>query len=226
MLRCCSSALKIWDTETPSCPAANRRPAFYPCLSAMSTPKGECDVVPVLNSAHHRQGVCDVRGTAALIFNPVLDGGEWLALRAGRFTPEEKAPIPIEYEAGWLPYPVLNLCGKRKFFACAGNRKFFRVSSHCTHCELLPLLFTLCTPWKKYCLMFSRCSGCSRGRSRRFGDCACCSRSAPPTGFCSCRNRRSGVSQASGKASRRFCFEGQRCISHHERRHQYNRSSQ
>jgi hypothetical protein len=35
-----------------------------------------------------------------------LVGGEWSASRPGRFTPWERAPVPIGQEARWAPEPV------------------------------------------------------------------------------------------------------------------------
>jgi hypothetical protein len=35
-----------------------------------------------------------------------LAGGEWSASRPGRLTPEERAPVPVGWEAGWDPEPV------------------------------------------------------------------------------------------------------------------------
>jgi hypothetical protein len=36
----------------------------------------------------------------------VLDGGEWLTPRPGRFTPRERDPVPIAQEVGWASEPV------------------------------------------------------------------------------------------------------------------------
>jgi hypothetical protein len=35
-----------------------------------------------------------------------LDGGEWSASLPCRFTPGNDIPVPIEWEAGWVPEPV------------------------------------------------------------------------------------------------------------------------
>jgi hypothetical protein len=38
---------------------------------------------------------------------PVIDGGEWSALRPGRaLLPGKRHTVPIEQEAGWAPEPV------------------------------------------------------------------------------------------------------------------------
>jgi hypothetical protein len=50
-----------------------------------------------------------------------LVGGERSASRPGRFTPEERAPVPTEYEAGWAQ----NRCGRHgevKILALTGTR--------------------------------------------------------------------------------------------------------
>jgi hypothetical protein len=36
-----------------------------------------------------------------IFLTSALVGGEWSASRHCRFTPGEKAPVPIGYEAGW-----------------------------------------------------------------------------------------------------------------------------
>ena len=43
--------------------------------------------------------------TSTLPSTSELDGGGWLTLRPGRFTPG-KNPVPIVQEAGWAPGPV------------------------------------------------------------------------------------------------------------------------
>jgi hypothetical protein len=35
-----------------------------------------------------------------------LVGGGWLVSLPGHFTPREKAPVPIEQQAGWSPKPA------------------------------------------------------------------------------------------------------------------------
>jgi hypothetical protein len=52
---------------------------------------------------------CDVRGSGGItpsFLTSVLDGGEWSASRLGRFTPGERASIPIGKNAKWAPEPV------------------------------------------------------------------------------------------------------------------------
>jgi hypothetical protein len=41
-----------------------------------------------------------------IFLTSALVGCEWSASRPGRFTHEERAPVPIEYEAGWAPEPI------------------------------------------------------------------------------------------------------------------------
>jgi hypothetical protein len=48
-------------------------------------------------------------GTAPTFLTSALDGGEWSASRAGSFILEERAPVPIGYEAGWFPEPIWTL---------------------------------------------------------------------------------------------------------------------
>jgi hypothetical protein len=47
-------------------------------------------------------------------------GGEWSASRACRFTPGEKPPISIGYEAGWTPEPGLDDVENRKYLTLPG----------------------------------------------------------------------------------------------------------
>jgi hypothetical protein len=53
----------------------------------------------------------------------VLDRGDWPDSRASRFTPRDSShQVPIQYETGWAPEPVLTLCRTEKSFASAGKQ--------------------------------------------------------------------------------------------------------
>jgi hypothetical protein len=79
-------------------------------------------VVPVLNWAPRREGVLeDFRYSSTHSLTLALDGGEWSASRAGRFTPRGKAPS-THWIGGWVgPRAVLNAVVKGKIPTPAGN---------------------------------------------------------------------------------------------------------
>jgi hypothetical protein len=49
-----------------------------------------------------------------------LDGGEWSALRADRFTPEKKSPVPTDYAAESAPQPLSTRRRKEKSLPLLG----------------------------------------------------------------------------------------------------------
>jgi hypothetical protein len=57
-----------------------------------------------------------------------VDGGEWSASRPGRFTQGKKSPIPIGWEAAWVPEPVWMLWNKGKSVAMLGIEPSFPVN--------------------------------------------------------------------------------------------------
>jgi hypothetical protein len=44
-----------------------------------------------------------------IFLTSTLDGGKWSASCPGKFTPKDKAPLPIGQEAAWAPEPVPTL---------------------------------------------------------------------------------------------------------------------
>jgi hypothetical protein len=58
-----------------------------------------------------------------IFLTSTLAGGKWSTSRLGKFTPKERAPVPIGQEAGWAPKPVWTLWSREKIsLAPAGNR--------------------------------------------------------------------------------------------------------
>jgi len=61
-------------------------------------------------------------GIAPRILDVGIVWGEWSASRPGRFTPKERVPVHIVYEAGWAPESVGTRWWREKFRAPAGTR--------------------------------------------------------------------------------------------------------
>jgi hypothetical protein len=64
---------------------------FIVCLLMLKAKLSLC----LVNHALPHEDVWGSAGIAALFLTAALDGGEWSASRHGRFTPEERFPLPI-----------------------------------------------------------------------------------------------------------------------------------
>jgi hypothetical protein len=69
-----------------------------------------------------------------------LVGGEWSASRPGRFTAEERAAVPTEYEGGWTPETVWTRWRRGKYPFSGDQVPVYARNVNTWRCELLLLV--------------------------------------------------------------------------------------